>query len=72
MVRDFCAGFVPGLMIITISATTEKCTQHYSFADVNPVIAARFHIGRRRRFGSISIQPKSAQGRCIKAKAQVL
>ncbi len=54
MARQFATGYFPDFVVERIQRVESPETTHFSFAEVNPVISARFHLGGRRRRGSIA------------------
>ena len=52
MVKTFVHAYVPQLVVVSVEHTDTPDTQHYSFADVNPVISAQLHLTNKRRTGS--------------------
>ena len=58
MVKTFVHAYVPQLIIVSVTHTDTAAAQHYSFADVNPVISAQLHLTNKRRTGSVTHRRK--------------
>ncbi len=54
MARQFAIGYFPEFIVDGVQRVESQEKTHFSFAEVNPVISARFHLGGRRRRGSIA------------------
>ncbi len=53
MARQFATGYFPDFVVERIQRVDSPETTHFSFAEVNPVISARFHLGLKRKFGAV-------------------
>lgn len=54
MARHFATAYFPEFIVDGVQRVESPEKTHFSFAEVNPVISARFHLGGRRRRGSIA------------------
>jgi len=53
MARNFVQGYFPDFVVERIQRSDAQEVTHFSFAEVNPVISARFHLGLKRKFGAV-------------------
>lgn len=53
MVRNFVRGYFPDFYVQRIERIDGQEVTHFNFSEVNPVISAQFHLGGRRRRGSL-------------------
>jgi hypothetical protein len=53
MVRQFVRGYFPDFVVERVLRVNDQEVTHFNFSEVNPVISAQFHLGLRRRHGSV-------------------
>jgi hypothetical protein len=58
MARNFVRGYFPEFIVERIQRSDLPEVTHFSFAEVNPVISARFHLGQKRRMRSADCRRK--------------